>query len=62
MQSETGVVWLQAKTDTKELLEPPVLEETGRSLPKSLWREWSPVDTILDIWPPELGENKFPFL
>ena len=45
--------------DTEGCLSQQKLQEGGRILPQSLWKEHSPADTlILDFWPPELGENK----
>ena len=65
-EAETGGTWPQAQGR----LESPNLEETGRTLPRRLWREHGPVLSgsqwscpawISDFWSPELGQDEFLF-
>ena len=52
---ENGVRWPQVK----EHWGPPELQATGKGPPLSLHRECGPVNTLtLDVWSPELSENK----
>lgn len=60
MEIEIGMMWLKAKEDQEF---PPTTEprkRQGKSLPWSLQREHSPVDSLIsDFWTPELRGDKF---